>query len=586
MADNNTSQCGAFLDEVAPAGFFYGKKRLMNTRTQSDVPSGKSVPEGNFDGLKRYLPYDLVSGFLVFLIALPLCLGISLACGYPAIAGVFTAIIGGLVGAMMGNSELTIKGPAAGLIVIAIGCVVEFGFTGGEDPAADIQAYRLALGVGVAAGILQILFGLLRVGILAEFVPSSVIHGLLAAIGIIIIAKQFPIMMGLSASGEPFELLKEIPSFIANMNPEIGVIGLLSLAIIGAYPFIKSNALKKIPAPLVVLLIAVPLEFYFDLDHPHAYSLNHHEYQVGPNFLVNVPLNMFNAMAFPDLSGLLTLTGVKYVILFALIGSLESLLSAKAIDSIDPWKRNTNLDRDLTAVGIGNTVAACVGGLPMISEIVRSKANVDNGAHTRFANLYHGLFLFAFVALVPGLINEIPLAALAAMLVYTGFRLASPAEFLHIYHVGKEQLLIFVATIIAILATDLLIGIGIGIGVQILLHLVNSAPLLSLLRLHYVLCPVSDRKTRLSVKGAAVFTTWIPLRRRIQDLAQQHDVEVDLSATRFVDHTVMAGLHEMQADLASQNRTLTISGLDQHRPFSEDVAAARKKTLASTALAR
>ena len=550
----------------------------MNTGTQLDVPSGKHTPEGTFEGLKRYLRYDLVSGFSVFLIALPLCLGIALACGYPAIAGIFTAIIGGLVGATLSNSELTIKGPAAGLIVIAIGCVVEFGFTGGKDPAADYQAYRLALGVGVAAGTIQILFGLLRVGILAEFVPPSVIHGLLAAIGIIIIAKQFPIMLGLSATGEPLELLKEIPSFVADMNPEIGGIGLLSLAIMVAYPFLKGNALKKIPAPLVVLLIAVPLALYFDLDHPHAYSLYHHDYQVGPNFLVN----MVNAMTFPDFSGLLTLAGVKYVILFALIGSLESLLSAKAVDNIDPWKRKTNLDRDLTAVGIGNTVAACVGGLPMISEIGRSKANIDSGAHTRFANLYHGLFLLVAVALLPGLIKEIPLAALAAMLVYTGFRLASPAEFLHIYHVGKEQLLIFVATIIAILATDLLIGIGIGIAVKILLHLVNGAPLLSLVRLHYVLCPVSDRKTRLSVKGAAVFTTWIPLRRRLQDLAQQQDVEIDLSDTRFVDHTVMARLHEMQADLASQSRTLTIVGLDQHRPFSEDVAAARKKKLAPT----
>lgn len=536
--------------------------------------------------MKRYIRYDLLSGFLVFLIALPLCLGIALACGYPAIAGIFTAIIGGLVGATRSNSELTIKGPAAGLIVIAIGCVVEFGFTGGKDPAADLQAYHMALGVGVAAGIIQILFGLLRVGILAEFVPTSVIHGLLAAIGIIIIAKQFPIMMGLSATGEPLELLKEIPSFIVDMNPEIGVIGLLSLAIMVAYPFLKINVLKKIPAPLVVLLIAVPLELYFDLDHPHAYSLNHHDYQVGPNFLVNVPLSMFKAMAFPDFSGLLTLTGVKYVILFALIGTLESLLSAKAVDSIDPWKRKTNLDRDLTAVGIGNTVAACVGGLPMISEIVRSKANIDNGAHTRFANLYHGLFLLVSVALVPGLINEIPLAALAAMLVYTGFRLAAPQEFLHLYHIGKEQLMIFISTIIAILATDLLIGIGIGIAVKILLHLVNGAPLLSLVRLHYELHTVSDRTTRLSVKGAAVFTTWIPLRRRLQDLAQQHDVEVDLSATRFVDHTVMARLHELQADLGSQNRTLTISGLDQHFPFSEDVAAARTKKLAPTTLAR
>ena len=557
----------------------------MNARTGLDTSSRGNIPEGTSEGLKRYFRYDLVSGLLVFLIALPLCLGISLACGYPAIAGIFTAIIGGLTGAVLSNSELTIKGPAAGLIVIAIGCVVEFGFTGGTDPVADYQAYRLALGVGVAAGIIQILFGLLRAGILVEFVPTSVIHGMLAAIGIIIIAKQFPIMMGLSASGEPLELLKNIPSFIADMNPEIGVIGLFSLAIMIAFPFIRSTALKKIPAPLVVLLIAVPLEFYFDLDHPHAYSFNHHDYQVGPNFLVNVPANMFNAMAFPDFSGLLTPIGLKYVILFALIGSLESLLSSKAVDILDPWKRRTNLDRDLTAIGIGNTVAACVGGLPMISEIVRSKANIDNGAHTRFANLYHGLFLLLAVALVPGLIKEIPLAALAAMLVYTGFRLASPAEFLHVYHVGKEQLLIFLATIIGVLATDLLIGIGIGMAVNMILHLVNGAPVFSLVRLRYKVSPLGEGTMRVSVKDASIFTTWIPLRRQLHDLARRYDVELDLSDTRFVDHTVMARLHEMQAELALQNRTLTISGLDHHRPFSKHVASARKKKPASSTLA-
>ena len=549
----------------------------MNTHAHSHVPSGRNIPKGTIDGMKRYLRYDLVSGFLVFLIALPLCLGIALACGYPAIAGIFTAIIGGLVGATMSNAELTIKGPAAGLIVIAIGCVVEFGFTGGTDPAADYQAYRLALGVGVAAGLVQILFGLLRAGILAEFVPTSVIHGLLAAIGIIIIAKQFPIMMGLSASGEPLELLKDIPSFIVDMNPEIGFIGLLSLAIMVVYPFIPSNTLKKIPAPLVVLLIAVPLEFYFDLDHPHAYSFNHHEYRVGPNFLVNVPMNMFNAMAFPDFSGLLTVTGFKYVVLFALIGSLESLLSTKAVDILDPWKRKANLDRDLTAVGIGNTVVACIGGLPMISEIVRSKVNIDSGAHTRFANLYHGLFLLGAVALIPGLIKEIPLAALAAMLVYTGFRLASPAEFLHVYRVGKEQIMIFLATIIGVLATDLLIGIGIGVAVNMILHLAHGAPVSSLLRLRYNVLPLDERTMRVSVKDASIFTTWIPLRRQLHDLARHYDVEVDLSDTHFVDHTVMARLHEMQAELGSRNRKLKILGLDHHHPLSNHVAAARKK---------
>lgn len=176
------------------------------------------VPKTGFAGLKQNLQKDLISGFLVFLIALPLCLGIALACGYPAISGIFTAIIGAILTTFISDSALTIKGPAAGLIVIAIGAITEFGFTAGQDPASDLHAYQLVLGIGVAAGCIQILFGLFRVGSLGDFFPLSVVHGMLAAIGIIIMLKQFPIAMGGHAEGEPFELILSIPAKIIHMN--------------------------------------------------------------------------------------------------------------------------------------------------------------------------------------------------------------------------------------------------------------------------------------------------------------------------------------------------------------------------------
>src|SRR5262245_52109024 len=186
----------------------------------------KDVPIGNMEGLGRYWKSDLLSGFLVFLIALPLCLGISLACGYPAIAGVFTAILGSIICSLISNSELTIKGPAAGLIVIALGTVTDFGFTNGENPAADFHAYRLALGVGVAAGVLQIGFALLRAGVLSEFFPTSVVHGMLAAIGLIIMSKQIHTVIGVRPEAkEPLELFREIPHSLANLNPEIACVG-------------------------------------------------------------------------------------------------------------------------------------------------------------------------------------------------------------------------------------------------------------------------------------------------------------------------------------------------------------------------
>ncbi len=535
------------------------------------------VPRGTLEGLKEYWKADILSGFLVFLIALPLCLAISLACGYPAIAGVYTAIIGGILSAFFSNSELTIKGPAAGLIVVALGCVTEFGYTGGADPTADFQAYRLALGVGVVAGVIQILLGIFRSGILGEFFPTAAVHGLLASIGVLVIATQVPITLGVKGEGTPLERLASFPRYVMELNPVIALIGIVSLVIMFGYTFIKNPRLKIIPAPMLVLLIAVPLGMYFDIGDEHAYTFDDETYTLGLRYLVDVPDDMFAAVTFPDFSGILSAIGLKYILMFALIGSLESILSAKAVDQIDPWRRKTNLDRDLLAVGIGNTVSAFVGGLPMISEIVRSKANIDSGARTRFANLFHGTFLLLFVALVPTLIDRIPLAALAAMLVFTGFRLASPQEFMHMYKVGREQLIIFVSTILGVLATDLLVGIGIGILVKAFIHLINGAPLSSLFKPSISVEAGSGSAATVTVQKSAVFSTWIALKNRIGRLTETPRVVVDMSGTALVDHTVMANLHELGQEFKESERELSVTGLDDHRKLSSHPMAARKK---------
>jgi len=500
------------------------------------------IPKGNLDGFKTHTKHDVLSGFLVFLIALPLCLGISLASGYPAVAGIFTAIVGGLVATFISDSELTIKGPAAGLIVIALGCVQDFGFTGGVDPAKDFQAYRMALGVGVVAGVYQIILGLFRVGILVNLFPKAAIHGLLASIGIIIISKQFPVLMGLNPQGSPLELLAGIPSFIINMNPKVGMIGIMGIIIVLGYGYIKNPKLKIIPAPMLMLLITVPIGTVLAVGVEGSYTFNDHIYKLGQKFLVNVPGNLLNAVTFPDFSGITTETGIKYTVLFAIIGSLEGVLSAKAIDGIDPWGRKTNLDRDLLATGIANTMSAFIGGLPMISEIVRSKANIDNGAKTRFANFYHGMFLLICVALVPSVINQIPLAALAALLVITGYRLASPHEFMSIYREGKDQFIVFVSTILGVLATDLLKGLAIGIGVRIVIHFIRGG---SIFRLNAKIIPERDQSVTIFLRGSIIFSSWIPLRQDLQRLLKKGKrVTLDITETKLVDRRVMSRIDE------------------------------------------
>jgi MFS superfamily sulfate permease-like transporter len=493
-----------------------------------------------------------------------------MASGFPPVAGILSVLVGGLVASFLGSAKLTIKGPAAGLIVIVLGAVTELG-------AGDaLSGYRKALAVGVVAAVLQIIMALLRAGSLGALMSPTVVHGMLSAIGVIIISKQIHTVLGVNAGkGEPLELLARIPNSIASANPEIVAIGILSLIIMLVLSRMKHKVWKLVPAPMVVLALTIPLGLFFDLDHEHVYSFSGHNYGIGPQYLVHLPGSILKATALPDFSAISSTVSLKYIVMFTLIGSIESILSALAVDTLDPEKKPSNLNRDLLGLGVANLIGAFIGALPVISEIVRSKANVDAGAKSPRANFSHAAILLLFVVLLPRLLSEIPLASLAAILVFVGFRLASPKEFQHVYKLGFDQLAVFLTTLVVTLATDLLLGVASGFLLELALNAARGAT------------PVSMAQTKVErfdengvanvrVRGVAAFPCLVSLQKNLLELPPTiQTVRVDLSETAFVDHTFLSRLHGMANEWPTA--TLELVGLDEHKPMSEHPLSARRK---------
>ncbi|WP_210384632.1 SulP family inorganic anion transporter [Methylocystis rosea] len=539
------------------------------------------TPKTGLAGLAQNWRADVLSGFLVFLIALPLCLGISMASGFPPQAGIITAVVGGLLVSRINGSFITITGPAAGLIVVILDSVQALG--GGDAKAG----YHYTLAAIVCASVIQMLMGIMKAGKMSAFFPSSAVHGMLAAIGIIIMAKQIHVMLGVKPDAQTlFETIGAIPASLRDMNPEVAMIGGIGLLILIAWSLVKSRRLKMIPAPLVVVIIGMALAQYYDLDDEHIYLflpdtpfLPHHEFTIGPKFLVSIPQNFLSGFAFPDFSLIGSSMFWQQVFAICLVGSLESLLSAAAVDKLDPYKRTSDLNRDVAAVGFGNIICGLIGGLPMIAEIVRSSANVNNGARTGWANFFHGLFLLIFVALFPRVIHEIPLASLAALLVFTGYRLASPLEFKKTLAIGWDQLTVFVITIIGVLATDLLIGVAIGIAAEFLFHFWRSVNWAQVFKLRRDVVESEPGVYQVKIGGAAFFANYLALKGDLAKLPKGKTVIFDLSESWCVDHTVMENLHHFCEDYEANGGHAEICGLDQHVATSKHPLAPRKRSV-------
>jgi MFS superfamily sulfate permease-like transporter len=513
-----------------------------------------------WDQFKQNWKTELTSGFILFLVALPLSIGISLASGAPPTAGILAAIVGGLLGSLIGTGHVMINGPAAGLIVVVLTSIQELGQGNAQT------GFKLTLAAIVMAGLIQIGLGVLRLGSLGILAPVQVIHGMLASIGITVMTKQIYVLCGKKAAGlETLEQIVHLPEAISHANGVILGIGLLTLALIVYLNMSKSKLTKYVPAPLAAVFLGIAFDKALDLEHPHLVELFAHPIsQVSDAFLLHVPTKLTEGLINPDWSMLSSGIFWKMTLMICFVASIESVLSACAVDKIDSQGRRTPLNGELISKGVCNTLLGLIGGLPIITEMVRSSINVGNGAKTKWPNMFHGVFILLFVVLFPGVLNLIPLTSFAAILIVVGFRLAHPKQLLHAYEIGWEQLLYFVTTLIVSLKTDLLVGVFSGIALKFVITWFRSRALVSLFRLSFEK-KLEGRKCVIQVSGPLVFTNLLKLKALINQAQNEaENIELDLGKSSLIDHTVRDFLENERKYLMSRGKQLKMEFSKRH----------------------
>lgn len=491
----------------------------------------------------KHVTQDLPAGVVVFLVALPLCLGVALASGAPLFSGIIAGIAGGLIVGTMSGSQLSVSGPAAGLTTIVLASITKMG---------GFEAFLVTV---VLAGAIQFILGLLKAGSIGNYFPSAVIKGMLSAIGIILILKQIPHAFGYDRDFEGDEsfvqsdgenTFTELIQAFNFINPGALLICFISLAILILWEssYMRGKKFATLtPAPLLVVIVGIAINQLLMATLP--------SWAIESEHLVSLPVSdnlasFANQFTFPDFSAILTKECWIVAFTIAIVASLESLLSIDAVDKLDPMKRTTPLNQELKAQGLGNMISGLIGGLPVTAVIVRSTANVSAGARTKLSAIIHGVLLLLTVLLIPTLLNKIPLASLAAILLQVGFKLAKPSIIMSMYRKGKDQFIPFVVTILAILLTDLLVGISIGIAVGLFFVLKTnfSRDLISVNENGNYLIRLTDEVS---------FLNKALLRRTFSEIPAGSYVLIDGTRSRFIDQDILETINDFRESAPNRN---------------------------------
>jgi MFS superfamily sulfate permease-like transporter len=496
---------------------------------------------------------------VVFLVALPLCLGIALASGAPLFAGIVAGVVGGIVVGALSGSHSSVSGPAAGLTAVVLAQITALG---------SYEAFLLAVAI---AGVLQIGLGLARAGALSAFVPSSVIKGLLAAIGVILILKQIPHVLGHDTDPEG-EMRFEQPDHqntfsalleIVDLHVGAALVGLLSLALLIVWSRSKRLSESSVPAPLAVVLLGVSLGLVFELIGGQL--------AIGVEHLVQVPVvtnggSVGDLLVFPDFSQWSNMAVYGSALTIAIVASLETLLNLEAVDRLDPEQRKSPPNRELLAQGAGNLVSGLIGGIPITAVIIRGSVNLHAGAKSKLSTIFHGVLLLVTVMALPTVLNRIPLSCLAAILLVTGFRLVSPKVIRSMWKAGKDQFLPFAITVLAIVFTDLLVGLGIGIAVSLgfILNRQFRRPFRRIDEKHLL-----GETLTIELPDQVSFLNQSAIERVLASIPRGRHVVLDARRTEYIDPDALALIHEYR-DVRAPARGIELAMVGFREEYSPD----------------
>jgi MFS superfamily sulfate permease-like transporter len=490
----------------------------------------------------KYIKNDIPASIVVFFVALPLCLGIALASGAPLFAGLISGIIGGTIVGILSGSKIGVSGPAAGLAAIVLTAIGTLG------------SYENFLVAVVLGGVIQLIFGLLKAGIIGYYFPSSVIKGMLTGIGLIILLKQIPFFVGyIQPKGEG--MFVGVINSISNISIGSTVIGLIGLGIL----ILWSNVLSKkgkffniIQGPLVAVVAGI---IYFIITSSGS------QYGISASRLVSVPVpdnldSFLGQFSFPNFSAITNPEIWVVAFTIALVASLETLLCVEATDKLDPHKNVTPTNRELLAQGTGNIISGLVGGLPITQVIVRSSANIQSGGRTKLSAIIHGLLLLISVILIPTLLNKIPLSVLAAILLVVGYKLAKPKLFIQMYKLGWKQSIPFTVTVLGILFIDLLYGIGLGLAVGIVVILIKSFQNSHFL--HKEDKSNGVQKMKMTLAEEVTFFNKGAILKELDALPENSYLELDVRKTRYLDNDIIEILEDFAFKAKERNIDIKI----------------------------